>query len=212
MKLRLLPVLASCASLILSSFAVQAQMIIPMIGGTATGSAFEEFDTAFDSQPAAVPTAGVTTDEFGVDININTSSGRGVFLDFGINYATLTVNQIYAGLKATGTNPTGITGTATYFWSNDSGVAFDAGTDTLAPDLNLFNFTATNSSKRWELIYNNPTGLVPAARYYVIRFGGSGGAGNRIQEYVFVTTVPETSAACLGLLGGGMLLFRRRRK
>ncbi|MCW1922535.1 hypothetical protein OKA05_08210 [Luteolibacter arcticus] len=185
--------------------------IIPVVGGEAigTGTGFENIPPFFDAQPGAVPTSGPTIDLFGSAGTFYANAGRGFFINFGSSYASITVSDVYVGLKVNGTNSTGVG--VFYFWSSDINVRYDPlSGDTPAPDFNLFSFTASTSAKSWQQIYNGAD-VVPAKQYYIGAFSG-GAVTNRLEEIVFVSAIPEPSTAGLAAATFASFIFLSRRR
>lgn len=196
----------------LLSVPAHAATIIPLTGGQAigAGSGYENIAPFFDSQPAAVPTVGPTVDLFGGIGGFFADSGRGFYFDFGTSYGSVTISDVYVGLKLNGTNSSGVV--VSYFWSSDTNVNYDPlSGDTPAPDFNLFTFTGNTAEKSWQQIYDG-VDVVPQGRYYIGRFSGATTLTNRMEEIAFVGAVPEPGAAGLIAItvAGATCLIRRR--
>lgn len=194
--------------------AAHATAVMSVTGGTATGSAYENIPPYFDATPATIPVAGTTTDSFGSAGGFYAAAGRAAYFDFGDDWADMTIDGVWFGLKQWGTNPNGVAPQT--FWSADTGKAFDGG-DTAAPDFGMWSWTAATSDKSWQRVFSGS--VTPQARYYILAFDGTQNMGNRLQEIVFtgeiaaapVVPEPMTMAGLLVSLGGVGGYLRRRR-
>lgn len=193
-----------------------AQVILPLTStdvGTATGSSGPvSFGGMFDAQPATIPTAGDTVDNFGTAYGFFNSAnvGRVGYIDFGADFSLITIEQTFVGVRQFGANPTG-TLAITYWWSPDTSATFDSGTGDvlLGQDIGLFSIGTPDSDKQWVQTFSGS--IAPQARYLIVAYS-TASTGDRQAEVVLIgTVVPEATAAAFligGLAMGGLL--RRR--
>ena len=196
--------------------------VILTAGGSVSG--FQSIEPFFDAQPATAPSPGTTTDNFGAAGSIFTNATRAYYFDFGASFATVNLTQAFLGLKSFGTDPIRPT-TANFYWSptiagadnfyDPTGRGHVAATGTgagaasgVGGDFNIFNFNGATSDKSWQSVWSGS--VTPQARYYIGSFDGTGGASNRMEEIVFIGTVPEPSVLLLFTVGGLFLLRRKR--
>ncbi len=181
----------------------EADVITPIATGGAVGSSFINLANAFDSQPASPPTVGDTSDPGGGGTQL--FNGRTGYMDFGPNYADITIEATFELLKQYGSAPTY---TPLYYWSTDTELGVD---DIAAPNFGFNSPHSADGDQQWIARYAGPA-VTPSARYLIIDIPDTGTEGNRSLEWVFVgEVVPEpASLALLGL--GGLLMLGRSRK
>lgn len=205
---KLLPLTLAAGFLSVAGTSQAAVLITPVGVGTATGSSGPvEFTGMFDAQPSTIPAVGNTSGSYGSQYGYfaTANTGRVGYIDFGSDYANITLETVYVELKQFG-NPS--TATITYWWSSSTDKNFD-GTDIAQSNLGLFSTGSANSNQQWIQTWS---GSVTVPHQYLVIEYTSASYGNRLGEIAFAgTVVPEP--ATLGLAAGavGFLAFRRRR-
>ena len=174
-------------------------VITPEGAGSANG--YQNVAGMFDAQPAAVPTAGALEDPTGSGFGFYTTAPRAVYVDFGADYGSVTIEQVWLALKQWGTNPSGA---PQCFWSTEPDELFD-GSDVAAPDF-FFGWEENTGATQWLQTWSGS--VTPQHQYYIIAFDGTQGWTNRSLEAVF-GGVPEPGTLCLLGLGVAGLLRRR---
>ena len=160
------------------------QVITPSATGSVSG--YQATGSLFDSQPAGVPSAGATSDPMGVTGGFYTMAGRSAYIDFGQDYASITITELWMGLKLNGVDPNGVAPVT--FWSSSLHATYDpASGDVAAPTFGIWNFVASTGVQSWQRLWTGSQ--TPAARYYILTFDGTQNAGNRMAEIVFVGSV-----------------------
>ncbi len=202
---KLLIIFTAICALTISTRA--AVLITPVGGaGTATGSGSTSFSGMFDSQPAGIPPIGTTTDPFVGSYGFFGITGRTGYIDFGVNFANITLEQTIIGLKQFGSASTLVLSS---WWSDASDATFD-GSDAVAPDFGIFSTASANSNKQWVQTW---TGSVPVAKRYLLLQYTSGSESNRQEEVVFGgSVVPEPATVALLAGAGTFLMVMRRRR
>jgi hypothetical protein len=200
--------LSVCAGLAMSLVGVTSlsAAVIPVtafnpVGNPGGGSILAN---GVNNQPLTDPVAGTNTPAVPTD---NTWSffgdNRYAGLDFGENYASVVIHDVYVNQGTYGTADA----PESYFWSTDTTV----GDDQPAPDFNLLNYVGTGGTQQWLHVFHSDTGVTPLARYLIVARGAGGNEGNFKYEVAFVT-VPEPAGLGLAGLGGGLALLRRRNR
>ncbi len=215
------PIASLCTAITLSlslTSAAHASMIITPAGtGAATGSDNVDFADMFDSQPASVPTEGPTTDSFGGSYGFFSiaNTGRVGYIDFGTDFADITIEEAYIGVQRYGDNSTA---TMTYWWSDTTDMTFD-GTDIAQSSLNLFNTDGAPSGGDYTAYwFQSFSGSAPVQKQYLVieyTTAGANGYGNRLNELVLagsIAAVPEPATSALLIGAFALILLRRRRQ
>jgi hypothetical protein len=194
---------------------MSAQVIIPVTSGQASGGQFFQFNQAFDAQPGSIPTDGqlVPGDNIGNGIQ-NFGGARQGYIDFGVNFATITITETWTAFRAfgavTGPNPF-----SALWWSSDTTNTFSGG-DVVATGFNFGtrSIAYDGANAQWTRDFTGLS-ITPLARYLIVEDGSATFAGGRGTELLivgFTSPVPEPSTLTLGLVGlaMGVIGYRQR--
>jgi hypothetical protein len=168
------------------------QVVLPLTAGGASGSAYFPLQYGFDAQPASPPTVGMTGATGSLGSNPNGYAGRQGYIDFGPNFATLTITEAWTAYWSW-TNYNGSLPFASLWWSPTTDNVFNAGTDIAETRFNFGTQAATVGAQA--LWTRDAAGLfiTPAARYLIVSAPASGTfASDRATELALVgyTTPP----------------------
>src|SRR5687768_1046601 len=76
------------------------QVVLPVTAGGASGSSYFPLQYSFDAQPASPPTVGMTGATGSLGSNPNGYAGRQGYIDFGANFANLTITEAWTAYWA----------------------------------------------------------------------------------------------------------------
>jgi hypothetical protein len=169
-----------------SSAGGSTPQVLPVTGGVASGSAYFPLQYGFDAQPVSPPTVGLTGSGGTFGSNPNGYAGRQGYIDFGPNFAKLTIKEIWTAYWAW-TNYNGALPFGSLWWSSTTDNVYNAGSDILE---NRFNFATQAATVGAQALWTRDASglsITPPARYLIVSAPASGTFGSdRVTELAFV--------------------------